>query len=111
MSYDKTPIKRVRFTPIDQQTTRATTVINNVDDRAPQKFRIYNTHHRETVTITISVEYLFTPTPKRCTGSNTMYSQRKGNSYVLFDCPPESTAWTVVTNNHRFKDATPYTFQ
>src|SRR5438046_537076 len=89
MSYDNTPIKTVRFTPADQQTTRALAVINNVDDCAPRKFRIYNTYRRETVTITISVEYLFTPTPKHCTGSNTMYSYRKGNSYVLFDCPPE----------------------
>ena len=40
-----------------------------------------------------------------------MYSQRKGNTFVLFDCSPDSTTWFIVTNNHRFKNAPSYAFQ
>ena len=107
MSSDNTPIKRVRFAPTDYlSVNRKDQPVQPMIDNITRIHNIYRTQ-----SITISVDYRFTPLPKRCTGSNSMYSQRKGNTFVLFDCSPDSTTWFIVTNNHRFQNIPSYTFE
>ncbi len=113
MSNVKTPIKRVHFAPTDQHSLSVSTsthLANSFNTNfQPTHTAIHRIYRQQSVTI--SVDYRNTQSAPCNSGTNTFYSSRKGNTFVLFNADANTTNWYIVTNNRRFRSAEPYTFQ
>src|SRR5437764_11051341 len=92
MSHVKTPIKKMQFTPTDTQYYSRDYLSTQlkIDNTVPEITSLDNIYCLQSVTIL--VDYQFMPTLRRCAGCITMYSQRKGNTFVLLDCSPDKNS-------------------
>ena len=61
-----------------------------------------DTKSRNNWTKKLTFDFQETVIPNSCTGANTMYNTRKGNSYFLFDVANENHL-TIHTNNLHFR--------